>query len=120
MYVCATTGPPCTPSGTASLSLSLYARRPQFVPGERPAQVDTCIEVLRARGDLYERAGEIVRLCGDGVTPVSEAWLTDYFDRAIRFEKHGRDGVTRMNTPRQLINIVLAKRESAACVNCAA
>lgn len=92
----------------------------RIVPGERPAQVDTCIEVLRARGDLYERAGEIVRLCGDGVTPVSEAWLTDYFDRAIRFEKHGRDGVTRMNTPRQLINIVLAKRESAACVNCAA
>ncbi len=82
----------------------------RIVPGERPAQVDTCIEVLRARGDLYERAGEIVRLCRDGVTPVSEAWLTDYFDRAIRFEKPGRDGVTRMNTPRQLINIVLAKK----------
>ena len=82
--------------------------------GERSQQVDTCIEVMRARGDLYERSGEIVRPNGDGVDPVSEHWLSDYFDRAIRFEKRIENAsgwyTKRIDAPRDVVSIVLAKR----------
>ena len=53
--------------------------------GQRPRVLDSALSVIRGRGDLYERGGEMVRLAGDTVQPLSDPWLSDYLGRHIRF-----------------------------------
>ena len=55
--------------------------------GERPRVLDAALAVIRERGDLYERGGEMVRLAGDTLRPVTDPWLSDYFARHIRFSE---------------------------------
>jgi hypothetical protein len=81
--------------------------------GTRSQQVDTCIEVLQARGDLFERAGEIVRVNGDGLKPLDDPSMADYLDRAIEFERYvqTKEGgyMKRIDAPRDVVSIILAK-----------
>lgn len=53
--------------------------------GERPRAVDATLSVIRQRGELYERGGEMVRLAADTIEPVTAPWLSDYLGRHIRF-----------------------------------
>ena len=55
--------------------------------GERPRVLDAALSVIRERGDLYERGGEMVRLAGDTIRPVTDPWLSDYYARHIRFSE---------------------------------
>ena len=55
--------------------------------GERPRVLDAALAVIRERGDLYERGGEMVRLAGDTIRPVTDPWLSDYYARHIRFSE---------------------------------
>jgi hypothetical protein len=54
--------------------------------GERPRVLDGALAVIRGRGELFERGGEMVRVSDDSIIrPVSEVWLNDYLGRHIRF-----------------------------------
>src|SRR5262245_45214077 len=53
--------------------------------GERARVTDEAMAVLRTRGDLFERGGEMVRVALGGVEPVTEDWLLDAFDRMAKF-----------------------------------
>ena len=82
-------------------------------PGERPKATDAAIEILRERGDLYERSGELVRICGRHILPVDECWLTDYLARHIRFfrfKQNGDDWIRReADPPGWLAKVIAAK-----------
>ena len=60
--------------------------------GERPRVVDSSLDVIRGRGELFERGGEMVRVAGDIIRPVSDGWLSDYLGRHIRFSITQRNG----------------------------
>jgi hypothetical protein len=77
--------------------------------GELPRAVDKTLEVMRARGDLYERAGEVVRLAGDGVVPVSELYLADYLGRCIRYVGKRGNETIRIDVPARICGHILAK-----------
>lgn len=53
--------------------------------GKRPRVLDGALAVIRGRGDLFERGGEMVRIAADVIRPVSDHWLNDYLGRHIRF-----------------------------------
>ncbi len=53
--------------------------------GERPRVVDGALAVIRGRGELFERGGEMVRVARDIIRPVGDLWLNDYLGRHIRF-----------------------------------
>ena len=53
--------------------------------GERPRALDAALAVIRERGELCERGGEMVRVAGDTIEPVTDHWLSDYYGRHIRF-----------------------------------
>jgi hypothetical protein len=53
--------------------------------GERARVTDEALAVLRKRGDLFERGGELVRVALAGVEPVADDWLLDAFDRTVKF-----------------------------------
>ena len=57
-------------------------------PGERPKATDEALEILQECGELYERSGELVRICDRHIFPVDERWLTDYLARHIRFFRY--------------------------------
>ncbi len=59
--------------------------------GERPRVVDEAIAVIQARGTLYERGGELVRLCQQVAVPVEEHWLADYLGRHVAFYRERLD-----------------------------
>ncbi len=59
--------------------------------GERPRVVDEAIAVIQSRGTLYERGGELVRLCQQIVVPVEEHWLADYLGRHVAFYRERLD-----------------------------
>ena len=46
--------------------------------GELPRAVDETLEVMASRGDMYERAGELVILNSETVAPVNSDYLADY------------------------------------------
>jgi hypothetical protein len=53
--------------------------------GERARVTDEALAVIRKRGDLFERGGELVRVALGGVEPVADDWLLDAFDRTVKF-----------------------------------
>ncbi len=59
--------------------------------GERPRVVDEAIAVIQSRGTLYERGGELVRLCRHITIPVEEHWLADYLGRHVAFYRERMD-----------------------------
>lgn len=81
--------------------------------GERHRTVDETIKILRERGDLYERSGELVRICGNHIIAVDECWLLDYLARHIRFfrfKPHGDDWLRcETDPPGWLSKIIVAK-----------
>lgn len=87
--------------------------------GERPRVADETIAVIQKSGALYERGGELVRLCKDLVVPVEEHWLADYLGRHIAFYRCslGKDGepvryVT--DAPAWLCKVITRKRGCAS------
>lgn len=82
-------------------------------PGERPKATDEAIEILQERGELYERSGELVRICDRHILPVDERWLTDYLARHIRFFRYkhgGEDWIRReADPPGWLAKVITAK-----------
>ncbi|MGA7327334.1 MAG: hypothetical protein WBX25_23300 [Rhodomicrobium sp.] len=81
--------------------------------GEQPRAVDETLEIMRSRGDLYERAGEVVRIAGDGVAPVGEMYLSDYLGRCIRYlgerRQKGETVLARIDVPPRICGQILAK-----------
>ncbi len=82
-------------------------------PGHRPTATDEAIEILQERGDLYERSGELVRVCGNHMLPVDENWLIDYLARHIRFfrfKQNGDNWIRReADPPSWLAKVIIAK-----------
>lgn len=72
----------------------LQREMPEIVlrTGERPRVLDMALSVIRDRGDLYERGGEMVRVAGDVIRPVNDLWLSDYLGRIIRFYTEVQNG----------------------------
>jgi hypothetical protein len=62
-----------------------------LVKGRRGQAVDDALTVIRKRGSLYERGGELVRVMAGGVEPVADDWLLDYFDRHVNFYNEAHD-----------------------------
>ncbi len=61
------------------------ARHIRLVRGERARVTDEATAILRERGDIFERGGELVRIAADGIEPVADDWLLDYYDRHVKF-----------------------------------
>ena len=61
--------------------------------GERPRALDDALAVIRDRGELFERGGEMVRAPGDSIRPVNDPWLSDYLGRHIRFKALNRNQI---------------------------
>ena len=84
--------------------------------GQRPRVADETIAVIQQRGALYERGGELVRLCGESVIPVDEFWLSDYLSRQIAFFRYKpskeEDEFVRVeiDPPAWLSKVINAKR----------
>ena len=82
-------------------------------PGERPRATDEAIAILQDRGDLYERSGQLVRICGTHILSVDECWLMDYLARHIRFfrlKPQGEDWLRReTDPPGWLAKVLVAK-----------
>ena len=91
------------------------APRIRLVRGERARVTDEAAELLRNRGDIFERGGELVRVAADGIEPVTDDWLMDYYDRHADFigtRKHGEDDVVDepRDAPHWLARRITAKR----------
>jgi hypothetical protein len=53
--------------------------------GERARVLDTALSVIRGRGNVFERGGEMVRMAGDAILPFNDPRLSEYLSRQIRF-----------------------------------
>lgn len=87
----------------------------QLKVGERTRVIDEVIEVIRRHGALYERGGELVRLCDNIVVPVQEHWLADYLGRLIAWKRWLPDGsggfkLAVTDTPSWICKVFLQKR----------
>jgi hypothetical protein len=89
----------------------------QVKAGERPRVVDETIAVIQQSGRLYERGGELVRLCQQTAIPVDEAWLGDFLSRRIAFfrcksskENEGEFIRFEVDPPSWLAKVINAKR----------
>ena len=80
--------------------------------GERARVTDEALAVLRKRGDLFERGGELVRVAAGGVEPVADDWLLDAFDRTVKFVGARKVGDGYQDEPRDAPQW-LAKRINA-------
>jgi hypothetical protein len=78
----------------------------QLATGERARVTDEAMEVLKSRGDIFERGGELVRVAGGSIEPIGEEWLLDAFDRCVNFVS---DGGTR-DAPAWLGRRIVAKK----------
>ena len=81
--------------------------------GELPRAVDETLEVMASRGDMYERAGELVRLNSETVAPVNSDYLADYLGRCIRYQGerrvNGETVLARLDVPTRICAQILAK-----------
>ena len=81
--------------------------------GEAPRVVDEALAVMRNRGDMFERGGELVRLRGDGVSPVADIYLADYLGRHVRFlgerRSRGEPVLERIDVPARICAQIIAK-----------
>lgn len=64
------------------------ALRLQLQPGEMPTTVGKVLEVLRLNGEVFERAGCLVRLADGEAVLVEKAWLQTYLEGVFRFERY--------------------------------
>lgn len=82
--------------------------------GEQPRVVDEALAVLRGKGEVFERGGELVRLDDGGITPVSDEWILDYLGRNVVFTatrlKDKEPKPVRVDTPPWLARRISAKR----------
>jgi len=76
------------------------ARHIRLVRGERARVTDEATAILRERGDIFERGGELVRIAADGIEPVADDWLLDYYDRHVEFIGSRRQGDDFVDEPR--------------------
>ena len=53
--------------------------------GERARVLDTTLTIIRGRGDVFERGGEMVKMAGNAILPFNDPRLSDYLSRHIRF-----------------------------------
>jgi len=95
--------------------------RIRLVRGERARIADEAAAILRMRGDIFERGGELVRVVASGIEPVTDDWLMDYYDRHAQFigeRKHGDDAEQEpRDAPSWLARRIVAKRgECGICV----
>src|SRR5262249_22031036 len=60
--------------------------------GEQPRVVDEALAVIRGRGEVFERGGELVRVTEDGIAAMADEWLLDYMARHVRFSANRRRG----------------------------
>ena len=91
------------------------ARRIRLVRGERARVTDEAAAILRERGDIFERGGELVRIAANGIEPVADDWLLDYYDRHVEFigsRKQGEDDFVDepRDAPQWLGRRITAKR----------
>jgi hypothetical protein len=76
------------------------APRIRLVRGERARVTDEAAALLRERGDIFERGGELVRIAADGIEPVADDWLLDYYDRNAAFVGSRKQGDDLIDEPR--------------------
>ena len=82
----------------------------RLVTGERARATDEALAILRKRGDIYERSGELIRVAGGRIEPVADDWLLDRFDRTINFVAV-RDGQEHLkDAPAWLAKRINAKK----------
>jgi Bifunctional DNA primase/polymerase, N-terminal len=95
--------------------------RIRLVRGERARVADEAAAVLRGRREIFERGGELVRVAGGGIEPVTVDWLTDYHDRNVEFtapRKNKEDDAEEpRDAPEWLARRIMSKREE--CGICA-
>ncbi len=99
--------------GGTRYSLSCESTEIRLVRGEQPHAVDAAMDLLRSRGEVFERGSEIVRLADGCIVPASDEWLTDYFGRHVRFvairERAGVNVDERRDAPPWLARRINAK-----------
>lgn len=80
--------------------------------GELPATVGKVLDVLRLSGEIFERAGYLVRLADSEAVPVEMPWLQTYLEGVFRFERYdGRSSAWRANDcPGNLAKRLMAAR----------
>lgn len=83
--------PPAVPS------LRVVARNNKLMvtirPGALPNAIATIIHGLRSEAKLYERAGVLVRVLGDGtIVPVEAAWIKTHIEHTFRVNKLDANG----------------------------
>jgi hypothetical protein len=76
------------------------APRIRLVRGERARVTDEAAALLRERGDIFERGGELVRIAADGIEPVADDWLLDYYDRNAALVGSRKQGDDLIDEPR--------------------
>jgi len=85
----------------------------RVVVGEQPRVVDEALDLLRARGEIFERGGEPVRLASGGIVPAGDEWLLDYLGRHVNFTalRRRRNEIVeeRVDAPRWLAPRISAK-----------
>jgi len=102
--------------GGAWFTLCSHTDEVKIIKGERSRAVDEIIAIIRRRGELYQRSGELLQVIGSQTTQMDEARLSYYLGRSIRFlkphqVKEGQFEWLPTDVPAQIVKEVLAKRE---------
>ena len=84
----------------------------QIQPGERPALLEKIMGMLRLHGEVFERAGFLIRLADDEAIPVELSWLQTYLETIFRFERFDKRSkeLCFIDCPPDLAQRVLAAR----------
>lgn len=84
----------------------------KLLAGELPATVGKVLDVLRLSGEVFERAGYLVRLADSEAVLVEIPWLQTYLEGVFRFERYdGRSGAWRTSDcPGSLAQRLMAAR----------
>ena len=82
----------------------------RLVTGERARATDEALVILRARGDIYERSGELVRVADKRLESVSDDWLLDAFDRSVNFIAARNGSEYLKDAPQWLAKRINAKK----------
>lgn len=84
--------------------------RLELDPGEGPRAVSSVCERLLIEGDVFERAGELVRLSDGALIPVNAHWLQTRIESCFeiwKYDKRARQQV-RADCPKELAQRVIA------------
>jgi hypothetical protein len=83
----------------------------RLISGDRARATDEALVILRQRGDIFERSGELVRVVCNAIEPISDDWLLDGFDRWVNFVAKRRDGSDEnKDAPQWLAKRINAKK----------